>query len=61
MIHRQIFMVRGSGRKKTRWLFFCRIAGRIQPLLFRISSFPPHSPVKISSVIYIDCLLNLLF
>ncbi|WP_235497053.1 hypothetical protein [Aneurinibacillus migulanus] len=59
MIHPQIFMVRGkevrkegrvvseSGRKKTRWPFFCRIA-------FRIFPSQPHSLVKISSVIYID-------
>ncbi|WP_235495939.1 hypothetical protein [Aneurinibacillus migulanus] len=33
MIHRQILVVRGSGRKKTRWPFFCWSAGPIQPLL----------------------------
>ncbi|WP_235496466.1 hypothetical protein [Aneurinibacillus migulanus] len=41
MIHRQMFMVGGSGRKKTRWLFFCRIAGLIHPLLF--SESPPSN------------------
>ncbi|WP_235496426.1 hypothetical protein [Aneurinibacillus migulanus] len=46
MINQQMFMVGGSGRKKPRWLFFCRIAGRIHPLLF--SEFPTsnHTPLS---------------
>ncbi|ERI10149.1 hypothetical protein HMPREF0083_01763 [Aneurinibacillus aneurinilyticus ATCC 12856] len=43
----------GSGRKNTRWPFFCRRAGASTLFFFRISSFQPHSPVKIPSVAYI--------
>ncbi|WP_235496450.1 hypothetical protein [Aneurinibacillus migulanus] len=51
MIHRQMFMVGGkkrrkggSGWKKTDWPFFCRIAGRIQPLFFSESPPSNHAP-----------------
>ncbi|WP_235496414.1 hypothetical protein [Aneurinibacillus migulanus] len=54
MINRQVFMVGGkqrrkggNGRKKTHWLFFYRIAGRIQPLLF--SESPPFNHATLSN------------
>ncbi|WP_235495956.1 hypothetical protein [Aneurinibacillus migulanus] len=46
MINRQMFMVGESGRKKTRWPFFCRIAERIHPLLF--SELPPSNHTSLS-------------
>ncbi|WP_235496707.1 hypothetical protein [Aneurinibacillus migulanus] len=53
MIHRQMFMVGGrkrrkggSGRKKTRWPFFCQIARRIQPLLFSESPTSNNIPLS---------------
>ncbi|WP_235496072.1 hypothetical protein [Aneurinibacillus migulanus] len=63
MIHRQMFMVggkkrrRGGGRERSEkdTLTFL-LPDRRAPLtssFFRVSSFQPHSPVRISSVIYI--------
>ncbi|WP_235496285.1 hypothetical protein [Aneurinibacillus migulanus] len=51
MIHRQIFRVGGKkrrkgGRKKTRWPFFCQIAGRIHPLLFLNRLLPTTLPCQ---------------
>ncbi|WP_235496000.1 hypothetical protein [Aneurinibacillus migulanus] len=53
MINRHIFVVGGkkrrksrSGRKKTRWPFFCRSTGCIHPLLF--SESPPSSHASLS-------------
>ncbi|WP_235496192.1 hypothetical protein [Aneurinibacillus migulanus] len=64
MIHRPIFMVGGKKRRKGGgWersekdtLAFLLPDRRAHPTssFFRISYFPPHSPVKLSSVIYID-------
>ncbi|WP_268753603.1 hypothetical protein [Aneurinibacillus migulanus] len=36
-----------GGKKKTRWPFFCRIAGRIHPLLF--SESPPSNHIPLSN------------
>ncbi|WP_235495971.1 hypothetical protein [Aneurinibacillus migulanus] len=46
MIHRQILVVGGSGRKKTRLPFFCWSAGRIQPLLFLNCLLPTTLPCQ---------------
>ncbi|WP_235496458.1 hypothetical protein [Aneurinibacillus migulanus] len=64
MIHRQILVVRGKKRRKgggrersekdTSAFFLPGRRAHPTSSFFRISSFQPHSPVKISSVIYID-------
>ncbi|WP_235496686.1 hypothetical protein [Aneurinibacillus migulanus] len=64
MIHRKILVVRGKKRRKDGRrersekdiLAFLLLERRAHPpsSLFRISSFQPRYPVKISSVIYIE-------
>ncbi|WP_235496696.1 hypothetical protein [Aneurinibacillus migulanus] len=62
MIHRQILVVtgkkrrKGGGRSEKDTLAFLLPERRAHPTssFFRIASFQPHSPVKISSVIYIN-------
>ncbi|WP_235496879.1 hypothetical protein [Aneurinibacillus migulanus] len=63
MINRQIFMVRGKKRRKgggrersekdTLAFFLPERRAHPPSSFFRISSFQPHSLVKLSSVIYI--------